>query len=73
MKYLIFLLILPLAACFEPEVEVTKPQDAKALVESLVYVKANNGLCFGVTTTSRISTNATMALNNLIVHVPCTN
>jgi hypothetical protein len=65
---------LALAGCdalMTPDVEKTKPSDAQALVDSFVFVKSNKGLCFGVTTTSRMSTNATVALNQLVVPVDC--
>lgn len=56
---------------FEPSVEETKPEDAQTLVDSLVYVKAKNGLCFGVTTTSRMATSGSAAYNNHLVQVDC--
>jgi hypothetical protein len=46
-------LMLALTGCLEPSAEVTKPNEAQALADALVYVKAKNGLCFGVGTTSR--------------------
>ena len=65
------LLALPLSACLAPEVEETKPTDAQSLVDGLVYVKAKNGLCFGVGTTSRVSTGGTVAMSNVLVQVDC--
>jgi hypothetical protein len=50
---------------------VTKPTEAQALVDALVYVKAKNGLCFGVGTTSRMDTGARLSYTNQVVHVPC--
>jgi hypothetical protein len=54
-----------------PDVEKTKPSDAKALVDSFVFVKSAKGLCFGVATTSRVSTNGTVAWNQIVVPVDC--
>ena len=48
-----------LSGCLEPSAEKTAPADAQMLADSLVYVKAKNGLCFGVGTTSRVDTGAT--------------
>ena len=62
---------LALSGCFEPSAEVTKPDEAQALVDALVYVKAKNGLCLGVGTTSRIDTGAKVSYTNQIVTVPC--
>ena len=53
------------------DVEKTKPSDAKALVDSFVFVKSAKGLCFGVATTSRVSTNGTVAWNQIVVPVDC--
>lgn len=71
--FLIVALAVLMTACgvFEPDVEVTKPQHAQEAADSFVYVKAKNGLCFGVTTLSRMSTGGYVAMNNIIVHVPC--
>lgn len=74
MKYGIALAMLALlAGCdlFTPDVEETKPTDARQLVNSLVYVKAPNGLCFGVTTTGVLNTSGAVAYNQHIVNVPC--
>lgn len=65
------LLCLLLAGCFEPSPKETTPQDAQALVDSMTYVKAKNGLCFGVTTTKRMSPSGTGTLINLVVEVDC--
>lgn len=65
------LFVLLLGGCMEPEIEKTAPEDAQSLVDSFVYKKANNGLCFGVTTTSRLSSNFTVAEANLVVLVDC--
>jgi len=70
-KILIISIALMLTGCLEPEVRETTREDANNLVNSLVYVKASNGLCFGVTSTFRVSSNGTGAFNNLIVNVPC--
>lgn len=60
-----------LSGCLEPSAEATKPTDAQALVDAMVYVKAKNGLCFGIATTSRMSTNVSIAYSNVAVVVPC--
>ena len=64
-------LTLALSGCLEPSAEVTKPDEAKTLADSLVYVKAKNGLCFGVGTTSRMDSGARLSYTNQLVHVPC--
>lgn len=56
---------------FDPEVEKTTQVHAQKLADSLVYVKARNGLCFGVTTTSRVATSGSAAVSNMMVNVPC--
>lgn len=60
-----------LSACLEPTVEVVDKTDAVTLVESLSYVKAKNGLCFGVGLTSRLSTGGHMSYTNQLVNIPC--
>ena len=61
-----------MAGCLEPEAEVTKPKDAQTLIDSLTFVKhKGNGLCFGVATTSRMSTNATVAMSVMLTQVDC--
>lgn len=60
-----------LAGCFEPEPEETKPEDAQALVDSMVFVKSKQGLCFGVSTTSRFNTGGVASYSNQVVWVPC--
>ena len=62
---------LALSGCLEPSAEVTKPDEAQALADSLVYVKAKNGLCFGVGTTSRMDTGVKLSYTNQVVYVPC--
>ena len=64
-------LMLALTGCLEPSAEVTKPDEAQALADALVYVKAKNGLCFGVGTTSRMDTGAKLSYTNQVVNVPC--
>lgn len=68
------LLVIALALCCAacaPSVEETKPEDANDLVNGLHYVKAKNGLCFGVATTSRISGKFDVAYNVVLVSVEC--
>lgn len=60
-----------LGGCLTPEPKETKAEDAQKLVDSMRYVKAKNGLCFGVATVDRISTNGTLAMNQMIVQVDC--
>ena len=60
-----------LTGCLQPSAEKTETVDAQALVDSLTYVKAKNGLCFGVATTSRMSTNISYSESNLLVVVEC--
>lgn len=60
-----------LVGCLEPSPEVTEIGDAQELVDNLTYVKAKNGICFAVGTTSRISTNGTVAYSNQLTTVPC--
>lgn len=60
-----------LTGCMGPRTTVTKPTEAQALADALVYVKAYNGLCFGVGTTSRMDTGTRISYTNHVVHVPC--
>lgn len=69
-KLLCILTLVALTGC-APEVVETKPENAQAVVDSLVYVQAKNGLCFGVTSTHRVSSSLTVAENQLLVSVPC--
>lgn len=63
--------IIGLAGCLTPDPVKTKPEDAKSLVNSIEYVKAKNGLCFGVSSVRRMSTNGAMAENQMLVVVDC--
>ena len=58
------------AACTPTPVD-TAAGDADDLVNSFVYVKANNGLCFGVTTVSRVSSGGQYSLTSPVVNVSC--
>jgi hypothetical protein len=69
-KFLFLLISVTLIAC-TPDVEETKPQDAQSLIDGITYVKAKNGLCFGVVTVSRIDSNLHTAINQMITNVPC--
>lgn len=73
MKYFILAIPIFLAGCnwFQPLVEETKPQQVSEIVESFQYIKAKNGLCFGVTTTARLNTGGNFAYNNHVVNVSC--
>lgn len=78
MRYVLLATSLAVAALFTacsewfaPSVEPTSVKDAQDLADSLVFVKAKNGLCYGVTTTSRLATNFHAAEAVLMVNVPC--
>lgn len=71
MKFLPLVFLLLVGCDMRPKVVPTPPDEAKQLVNSFQYTKADNGLCFGVTTTKRMSSNATVAINVIVVHVPC--
>lgn len=49
----------------------TTPADAQGIIDSMVYVKAKNGLCFGVATVQRVNSNGAIAQNIIAVSVPC--
>ena len=59
------------SGCLEPEAEMTSVKDAQALADAMTFVKSKHGLCFGIGTVSRVSTNATLAMNNVAVVVDC--
>ncbi len=59
-----------LSAC-TPTPEVTEVVDAKNVVDALTYVKAKNGLCFGVATVLRMNSGGHFAQNQMIVSVDC--
>jgi hypothetical protein len=61
----------PLSGCLEPTAEKTSVTDAQALVDAMTFVKSKHGLCFGIGTVSRISTNGTSAMSNVAVSVDC--
>lgn len=63
-------LALALSGC-APTPQETAPNEAQALVGSMVYVRAKNGLCFGVSTTARLDTGGKLSQTNQVVHVPC--
>lgn len=60
-----------LSGCLEPTAEKTAEKDAQALADAMTFVKSKHGLCFGIGTVSRMSTNATLAMNNVAVVVDC--
>ncbi len=74
-KFLTIMLFLSvpmmLTGCLEPEAEKTSGKSAQELVDSMTYVKAKNGLCFGVGTVSKWSTNGTASMNVFAVSVDC--
>jgi hypothetical protein len=55
----------------KPEPVETKSNDAQEIVNSLEYVKAKNGLCFGVSTVMKMSTNMSFSNNVVVVSVDC--
>lgn len=55
----------------KPTVSETITDDAQSYVDEMKYLKAKNGLCFGVVTVYRIGTNGAAAQNSMITHVPC--
>ena len=61
---------LAIGAC-TPIPEKTKPDDAQAVVDAMTYVKSKAGPCYGVVTVSRISSNGSLAENQMIVAVEC--
>ncbi len=69
-KYTCLILVAVLCGC-TPTPEETTAADAQALVDLIKYVKAKNGLCFGVSTVSRISSGGHVAINQLIVSIDC--
>lgn len=55
-----------------PDPKATKPQDAQAIVDMMTYVKAKNGICYGVATVERMSfPDARLAVNQMMVVVDC--
>lgn len=68
-KLLLVMSVCFLAACSKPT--TTDIADAKALVDSMTYVKAKNGLCFGVATYERLSTSISLANHLVITSVDC--
>lgn len=64
----IFLVVL-LTAC--SEATKTDPVDAQNLVDAMTYVKAKNGLCFGVATIERLSTSISYTQNLVVTSVDC--
>lgn len=64
------LLTVGLGGC-TPTPEKTSAEDAQSLVDAMTYVKAKNGLCFGVATVSRISSGGNSAINQMIVPANC--
>ena len=61
---------LQLVGCSAPTAEPTSPVNAQEMVDSLVYVQAKNGLCFGVGTASRLSSKG-VSYNINMVSVDC--
>lgn len=66
-------LALSLSACglFTPDPVKVNPENAKNLVESIKYVKASNGICFGVAGVGKMSTGGTYNESQMIVVVDC--
>lgn len=70
-KLLLIVVAIALLSACAPKPEKTAPKDASAFVNSFVYTKANNGLCFAVGTYSRLDTNADTSYELVVVNVPC--
>ena len=68
---LVIVVTFSLTGCLGPTPEKTSVKEAQELADSLMFVKSNKGICFGVGTVSRMSTNATVAMNNVMVTVDC--
>ena len=68
-KPLIICAALLIAGCRMTEPSETPAADAREVVDSLVYVKARNGICFGVTTMTRLSSSGSITENVLLVSV----
>jgi hypothetical protein len=68
--FLIVIAAFVLSAC-APSVEKTEEKDAQALVDSFTYVRAKSGLCFGIGTTSRLSSSGSVAYAVVVVPVDC--
>jgi len=60
-----------LTGCLEPEAVATKPADAQALVDHVVYVKDKRGICYAVTSVQRMSTSGSLAENVMFASVDC--
>ena len=72
MKLIIALILCStLTGCLTPEPQETKPEDAQSLVDSMVYVRAKNGICYGVATVLRMNTSGAVAENQMIVPADC--
>lgn len=61
-----------LSGCLEPSPEKTSVKEAQELADAMTFVKSKHGLCFGIGTVSRMTTNGSMAMNNVAVSVDCT-
>lgn len=61
--------IVLLTACSEPV--KTDHIEAQALVDAMTYVKAKNGLCFGVAAYERLSTSISVATHLVVTSVDC--
>lgn len=64
-------LALLLTGCLEPEAVPTKPADAQALADHIVYVKDRRGICYAVTSVQRLSTSGSLAENIMFASVDC--
>lgn len=60
-----------LTGCLDNSATNTDPAMAKDLVNSMVYVKAQNGLCFGVASFDKIDTGAKASTTQVVVSVDC--
>jgi starvation-inducible outer membrane lipoprotein len=70
-RLLTFCLLLGLTGCWTPSPSEMKPQDAKAIINSMQFVKHANGLCFGIVNTQRLSTSGRLTESISITQVDC--
>ena len=56
---------------FDNEALQTSPKLAQDIVDTMTYVRAKNGLCFGVSTISRLDTGGKQAENQVVTWIDC--
>lgn len=67
MKKLFALLLLASLVACDGDGSPASPKDAQSIANSMTYVKAKNGLCFGVVQ----SMNSDISSSYSVVNVPC--